>query len=85
MDSVFEFEIDQPVRITRIIRNDGTHPQGDRGSILAYPEQKGVVIGRGFFLQDIVVYSIRLESGITVGCMAKELAPFEERNPVEKK
>ncbi len=79
MESPFSFQLDQRVQITRLIRNDGTHPASGKGVVLARPGETGIVIDRGFFLQDIVIYSIRLDTGITIGCMAKELAPL---NPV---
>ncbi|MCY0884832.1 MAG: nitrogen fixation protein NifZ [Firmicutes bacterium] len=77
MSGVFRFDLDQRVRLTRLIRNDGTYPGLERGAILARPGETGVVLERGFFLND-VVYAVLLDNGRTLGVREPELAPTPE-------
>lgn len=66
------------VRVVRSLRNDGTYPGLDRGDLLVRGGAEGVVIGRGTFLQDQVIYSVHfLETDRVVGCRDRELIPAD--------
>ncbi|MFP4162061.1 MAG: nitrogen fixation protein NifZ, partial [Ectothiorhodospira sp.] len=57
---------------------DGTYPGLNRGDLLVRRGSLGVVIDRGTFLQDQVIYSVNfLEAGRVVGCRDSELIPAE--------
>ncbi|WP_339064332.1 nitrogen fixation protein NifZ [Tepidibacillus marianensis] len=59
------------------MRNDGTFPGKNKGEILVYQGEKGVVIDHGYFLQDILIYTVYFESGVMVGCLERELDRFQ--------
>ncbi|WP_425319155.1 nitrogen fixation protein NifZ [Ectothiorhodospira mobilis] len=66
------------VRVVRSLRNDGTYPGLDRGDLLVRRGAVGVVIGRGTFLQDQVIYSVHfLDVDRVVGCRDRELIPAD--------
>ncbi|MCG5501966.1 nitrogen fixation protein NifZ [Ectothiorhodospira lacustris] len=67
-------EYGEQVRVVRPLRNDGTYPGMDRGELLVPRGSVGVVIGRGTFLQDQVIYTVNfLDAGRVVGCRQEEL------------
>jgi nitrogen fixation protein NifZ len=72
-NEMYRFNLEDEVMATKDIRNDGTFPNKPRGEILVRQGEKGVVIDHGYFLQDILVYSVYFESGQIVGCLEREL------------
>ncbi|MBK1690631.1 nitrogen fixation protein NifZ [Ectothiorhodospira mobilis] len=76
MDEAYDYGT--RVRVVRSLRNDGTYPGLDRGDLLVRRGSVGVVIGRGTFLQDQVIYSVRfLDVDRVVGCRDRELIPAD--------
>ena len=68
------FEYGEPVRVIRNLRNDGTYPGVDTGSLLIRRGSVGYVRDVGTFLQDQLIYSVDfIEQGIRVGCREQEL------------
>ncbi|MCG5516426.1 MULTISPECIES: nitrogen fixation protein NifZ [unclassified Ectothiorhodospira] len=68
------YEYGERVRVVRPIRNDGSYPGMDRGSLLVPRGSVGVVIDMGRFLQDQIIYTINfMEHGRIVGCRQEEL------------
>ena len=68
------FEYGEAVRVIRNLRNDGTYPGQDTGSLLVRRGSVGYVRDVGTFLQDQLIYSIDfIELGIRVGCREQEL------------
>lgn len=68
------FEMEQKVRIRKLIRNDGTFPGQDVGATLAKKGDTGYVVGIGTYLQSYYIYAVHfLESGFVIGCRRKEL------------
>ena len=68
------FDYGAEVRVLRNLRNDGTHPGSDRGSLLVRRGATGVVRDVGTFLQDQVIYTVHFTDGdIIVGCRDSEL------------
>jgi nitrogen fixation protein NifZ len=90
-----EYDYGDQVRLLRNIRNDGTFPGLDVGSLLAKRGSLGYVQDVGSFLQDQVIYAVHFpEEGRLVGCREEELqsadAPwtpsrFETRDKVTAK
>jgi nitrogen fixation protein NifZ len=73
------FEIEQKVRLRKMIRNDGTFPGKEIGEVLAKKGEVGYVISIGTYLQSYYIYAVHfLENGHIVGCRYKELVPAEE-------
>ncbi|HBI02791.1 MAG TPA: nitrogen fixation protein NifZ [Paenibacillaceae bacterium] len=70
---MYRFNLEDEVMATKDIRNDGTFPNKPKGEIIIRQGEKGVVIDHGYFLQDILVYSVYFESGFIVGCLEREL------------
>ncbi|ATY84898.1 nitrogen fixation protein NifZ [Kyrpidia spormannii] len=76
MGSVLNLE--DVVECVRDIRNDGTYPMESRGAILARRGDRGVVVDRGWFLQDRLVYAVYfLSTGRIVGCLESELKKID--------
>jgi nitrogen fixation protein NifZ len=72
------FDLEDKVRLTKIIRNDGTFGDRERGAILIQPGAIGYVVAIGTFLQTFYIYSVHfIELGMVVGCRARELEPWE--------
>jgi nitrogen fixation protein NifZ len=70
------YDFGDEVRVLRNLRNDGTYPGVDRGSLLIRRGCVGVVRDIGTFLQDQIIYSVHfLEAGKIVGCREQELQP----------
>ena len=69
------FEYGQAVRVIRNIRDDGTFPGAQRGTLLIPRGSIGYVHNRGTFLQDQVVYEIHFMdcNDSLVGCREEEL------------
>lgn len=62
------------VRVTRNVRNDGTHPGTATGELLVRRGSVGHVVDVGTFLMDQVIYSVHfLDIGLIVGCREEEL------------
>jgi nitrogen fixation protein NifZ len=73
------FEFGESVRVTRNIRNDGTYPGVDIGTLLIRRGSVGNVIEVGTFLQDQVIYTVHfLSYGRMVGCRLEELIGIDE-------
>ncbi|MEM8777874.1 MAG: nitrogen fixation protein NifZ [Cyanobacteria bacterium P01_G01_bin.49] len=73
------FEMEQKVRLRKMIRNDGTFPGKEVGETLAKKGEVGYVVGIGTYLQSYYIYAVHfLEKGYVVGCRYKELLPAEE-------
>jgi nitrogen fixation protein NifZ len=73
------FEFGEPVRVTRNVRNDGTYPGMDVGTLLIRRGSVGNVIEVGTFLQDQVIFTVHfLNHGRMVGCRLEELIGADE-------
>lgn len=69
-----QFEYGEAVRVVRNVRNDGTYPGLDAGSLLVRRGTIGHVRDIGTFLQDQIIYSVDfIELGLRVGCREAEL------------
>lgn len=72
MDATWDYG--DAVRVTRNVRNDGTHPGTATGELLVRRGSVGHVVDVGTFLMDQVIYSVHfLDIGRVVGCRAEEL------------
>ncbi|MNZ51423.1 NifZ domain protein [compost metagenome] len=70
------FEYGDEVRVVRNVRNDGTYPGMDTGTLLIRRGSVGCVYDVGTYLQDQLIYRVHfLDSGRTVGCREEELIP----------
>ena len=68
------FEFGESVRVTRNIRNDGTYPGMDVGTLLVRRGSVGNVVEVGTFLQDQIIFTVHfLNHGRMVGCRLEEL------------
>ena len=68
------FEPGTAVRVMRNVRNDGTYPGVDTGTLLVRRGSVGHVRSIGTFLQDQIVYGVHfLDDGRLVGCREEEL------------
>jgi nitrogen fixation protein NifZ len=73
------FDFGEAVRLTRNVRNDGTFPGLDTGSLLIRRGSVGHVMNVGTFLQDQVIYTVNfLAAGRIVGCREEELIGADE-------
>lgn len=73
------FEIGEKVRVSKLIRNDGTFPGKEIGETLAKKGEIGYVVSIGTFLQTAYIYAVHfLDSGYVVGCRRRELEDMEE-------
>lgn len=71
-----QFEYGDEVRVVRNVRNDGTYPGMDTGTLLVRRGSVGVVNDVGTYLQDQLIYRVHfLDLGRTVGCREEELIP----------
>ncbi|MEA5569720.1 nitrogen fixation protein NifZ [Calothrix sp. UHCC 0171] len=76
-----EFEIGDKVRTRKLLKNDGTFPGQEIGTVLAKKGEIGYVVSIGTFLQSSYIYAVHfLQSGFIVGCKKKELELIE-KNP----
>ena len=72
-------EFGESVRVTRNVRNDGTYPGMDVGTLLIRRGSVGNVIEVGTFLQDQVIFTVHfLNQGRMVGCRLEELIGADE-------
>jgi nitrogen fixation protein NifZ len=68
------FDYGDAVRVIRNLRNDGTYPGMDTGTLLVRRGSTGYVRDVGSFLQDQIIYSVHfLEADRLVGCREEEL------------
>ncbi|MDD5248193.1 MAG: nitrogen fixation protein NifZ [Rhodocyclaceae bacterium] len=73
------WDIGADVRVVRNLRNDGTYPGADTGTLLIRRGSVGTVVDIGTFLQDQVIYSVHfLEADRIVGCREEELIGGDE-------
>lgn len=73
------FEFGESVRVTRNIRNDGTYPGMEIGTLLIRRGSVGNVVEVGTFLQDQIIFTVHfLDHGRMVGCRLEELIGIEE-------
>jgi nitrogen fixation protein NifZ len=71
-----KYEYGESVRVIRNLRNDGTYPGKDTGTLLIRSGSVGYVRDVGTFLQDQLIYTVDfIEQGIQVGCREQELQP----------
>ncbi len=76
-----EFDIGDQVRTRKLLKNDGTFPGQEIGTVLAKKGEVGYVVSIGTFLQSSYIYAVHfLQSGFVVGCKKKELELIE-KNP----
>ena len=69
-----EFEYGDQVRVLRNVRNDGTYPGLDTGTLLVRRGSVGYVRDVGTFLQDQIIYTVHfLDEDKLVGCREEEL------------
>src|ERR1035438_9147711 len=74
-----KFEFGAEVRIVRNVRNDGTYPGIDTGTLLVRRGSTGFVMNVGTFLQDQIIYTVNfLELNKIVGCREEELIGINE-------
>ncbi|WP_319529225.1 nitrogen fixation protein NifZ [uncultured Cohaesibacter sp.] len=72
------YEYGEVVRVTRNVRNDGTYPGANTGTLLIRRGSTGVVRDIGTFLQDQVIYTVHFtDEDMIVGCRDKELIPVD--------
>lgn len=77
--SLPQYEYGDEVRVIRNVRNDGTYPGMDTGTLLIRRGSVGCVYDVGTYLQDQLIYRVHfLDSGRTVGCREEELIPASE-------
>ena len=73
------FDLEQKVRLRKLIRNDGTFPGKEVGAHLAKKGDIGYVVDIGTYLQTYYIYAVHfIEKGVVVGCRKKELEIVEE-------
>jgi nitrogen fixation protein NifZ len=74
-----KFEYGEAVRVIRNLRNDGTYPGENTGSLLIRRGSIGYVRDVGTFLQDQLIYSVDfIEHQRMVGCREQELQPADD-------
>jgi nitrogen fixation protein NifZ len=79
IDSPPIFDLNNRVRVTKLLRNDGTFPGQEVGARLAEPGDIGYVIGIGTYLQRAYIYSVHfLENNRVIGCLGRELELAED-------
>ncbi len=73
------FACDDAVRVIRNLRNDGTYPGEDTGTVLVRRGSIGYVCELGVFLQDQIIYTVHFldSGGRMVGCRESELIPAD--------
>jgi len=77
------YDIGDKVRITSLIKNDGTYPGKKLGEVLIDVGEVGYVISIGTYLQKAYVYAIRfMEKDIVVGCRKHELELIERAEQI---
>jgi nitrogen fixation protein NifZ len=72
------YDIGDKVKITSLIKNDGTYPGKKLGEPILDAGEVGYVISIGTYLQRAYIYAIRfMEKDIVVGCRKEELELIE--------
>lgn len=67
------------MRVVRTVRNDGTFPGVDIGTVLVRRGAVGFVRDVGTFLQDQLIYSVHfVDDNVMVGCREEELLAEDE-------
>ncbi len=78
------FEMEQKVRLKKLVRNDGTFPGRDVGVTLAKKGDTGYVVSIGTYLQSYYIYAVHfIENNCVIGCRGKELEAFDIEETVE--
>lgn len=73
-----KYQLEEKVRVRKMIRNDGTFPGKELGENLVKKGEEGYVVSIGTYLQAYYIYSVHfLERNVIVGCRAKELESAE--------
>jgi nitrogen fixation protein NifZ len=68
------FDMEQKVRVRKLIRNDGTFPGRDIGEVLVKKGDEGYVVSIGTYLQSYYIYAVHfVDKDVVVGCRRKEL------------
>ena len=81
LDESPAFDMEQKVRVRKLIRNDGTFPGKEIGEHLAKKGDVGYIVGIGTYLQRYYIYAVHfIEKGFVVGCRRKELEIVEENS-----
>ncbi|MBR8828846.1 MAG: nitrogen fixation protein NifZ [Gomphosphaeria aponina SAG 52.96 = DSM 107014] len=74
LDQPPAFELEQKVRLRKLIRNDGTFPGEPVGCTLAKKGDIGYVVSIGTYLQSYYIYAVHfIDKGFIIGCRKKEL------------
>ncbi|AFY78720.1 MAG: nitrogen fixation protein NifZ [Hydrococcus sp. C42_A2020_068] len=74
LDDPPAFNMEQKVRVRKLIRNDGTFPGRDIGEVLAKKGDEGYVVSIGTYLQSYYIYAVHfIDRDVVVGCRTKEL------------
>ncbi|OKH24437.1 nitrogen fixation protein NifZ [Hydrococcus rivularis NIES-593] len=74
LDDPPAFNMEQKVRVRKLIRNDGTFPGRDIGEVLAKKGDEGYVVSIGTYLQSYYIYAVHfIDRDVVVGCRRKEL------------
>ena len=74
-----KYDYGAEVRLTRNVRNDGTYPGKDVGTLLVRRGEVGAVYDVGTYLQDQIIYRVHfLDANKTVGCREEELIPASQ-------
>ncbi|MCG5061621.1 MAG: nitrogen fixation protein NifZ [Limnoraphis sp. WC205] len=72
------YELEQKVRVRKLIRNDGTFPGKELGETLAKKGEEGYIVSIGTYLQAYYIYAVHfLDRNVIVGCRGKELESAE--------
>lgn len=72
------FDYGEEVRVIRNVRNDGTYPGLDTGTLLVRRGSVGHVVNVGTFLQDQVIYTVHfIDDEKMIGCREEELIPAD--------
>ena len=78
------YELGDKVKITSLIKNDGTYPGKKLGEVLLDVGEEGYVVEIGDYLQRAYVYAIRfMDKDIVIGCRKEELELIERGDQSE--
>lgn len=78
LDDPPAFDMEQKVKLRKMIRNDGTFPGREIGETLAKKGDVGYVVGIGTYLQSYYIYAVHfLERNCVIGCRRKELEAID--------
>ncbi|BAP18219.1 nitrogen fixation protein NifZ [cyanobacterium endosymbiont of Epithemia turgida] len=80
------FQMEEKVRLRKMIRNDGTFPGKELGQTLAKKGDVGYIVSIGTYLQSYYIYAVHfIDSGFVVGCRYKELESAEDPQTLERR